>query len=158
MLVSLRGATLWLRALPLPGAEVAAPDGSGPAGIYPAGPLHFLSEKRRGLALDRRAGLACPGAGEVAEGEAMDPAEDNGDRSLPARQVQLPPVQPGRPLMGAIIRGAGMGAATAPFLWGIAALTGLGKASVGAALAALIAGVIAGAAVAAVAWLVRRVR
>ena len=115
-------------------------------------------KKRRGLTLDRWPGLVYPGAGEAAEGEAMDPAEDNGDRSLPARQVQLPPVQPGGPLMGAIIRGAGMGAATAPFLWGMAALTGLGKASVGAALAALIAGVIAGAAVAAVAWLVTRVR
>jgi hypothetical protein len=39
----------------------------------------------------------------------------------------------------------------------MAALTGLGKVSVGAAIAALIAGVIAGAAVAAVAWLVRKV-
>jgi hypothetical protein len=77
----------------------------------------------------------------------MDPAKE-----------QLPPVPAGKPLLGAIIRGASLGAATAPFLWGMAALTGLGKASVGAAIAALIAGVIAGAAVAAVAWLVRRAR
>ena len=87
----------------------------------------------------------------------MDPAEDNGDRPPPARQVQLPPVPAGESLLGAIIRGAGVGAATAPFLWRMAALTGLGKASVGAAIAALIAGVIAGAAVAAVAWLIRKV-
>jgi len=33
------------RALPLPGAEVDAPDDSGPAGIYLVGPLHFLSEE-----------------------------------------------------------------------------------------------------------------
>src|SRR5262249_30305260 len=41
------------RALPFPGAEVDAPDDDGPAGILPAGPFPFLSEKRRGLTLDR---------------------------------------------------------------------------------------------------------
>src|SRR5262245_20073997 len=116
-----------------------------------------------GTGRDRRHGEGTPagrssGGGEVPEGEGMDPAEDNGNRSPPARRVQRPPVPPGEPLLGAIIRGASIGAATAPFLWGMAALSGLGKPSVGAAIAALIAGVIAGAAVAAAGWLVGRLR